>query len=82
VITGIDDVLQAEESLANVIADSIMPAMMPDIEIVTFETRELLVIKVAHWSGPFYLKTEGPEEGVYVRRNTGCCARCAQIHQA
>jgi len=67
VITGIDDVLQAEESLANVIADSIMPAMMPDIEIVTFETRELLVIKVAHWSGPFYLKTEGPEEGVYVR---------------
>ena len=66
-ITGIDDVLQAEESLANAIADSIMPAMMPDIEIVTFETRELLVIKVAHWSGPFYLKTEGPEEGVYVR---------------
>jgi predicted HTH transcriptional regulator len=32
VITGIDDVLQAEESIANAIADSIMPAMMPDID--------------------------------------------------
>ncbi len=29
--------------------------------------KELLVIRVAHWSGPFYLKTEGPEDGVYVR---------------
>ena len=66
-IIGLNDVLQAEESIASAIADSIMPAMMPDIEIVTFETKELLVIKVSHWSGPFYLKTEGPEDGVYVR---------------
>ena len=43
-IIGLDDVLQAEESIASAIADSIMPAMMPDIEIVTFETKELLVI--------------------------------------
>ena len=66
-IIGLDDVLQAEESIASAIADSIMPAMMPDIEIVTFETKELLLIKVAHWSGPFYLRTEGPDDGVYVR---------------
>jgi len=66
-ITGIDDVLQAEESIASAIADSIMPAMMPDIEIITFESRELLILRVAHWRGPFYLKTEGPEDGVYVR---------------
>ena len=66
-VAGIDDVLQAEERLANAIADSIMPAMMPDIEIITFETRELLIVRVAHWSGPFYLKIEGPEDGVYIR---------------
>ena len=66
-IIGLGDVLQAEESIANAIADSIMPVMMPDIEIVTFETKELLVIKVAHWSGPFYLRSKGPEDGVYIR---------------
>ncbi len=33
-IIGIEDVLQAEESIANAIADSIMPAMMPDIQII------------------------------------------------
>jgi len=67
VITGIKDVLQAEESLANAVADSIMPAMMPDIEIITYETKDLLIVRAAHWSGPFYLKNEGPEDGVYIR---------------
>lgn len=66
-IIGIEDVLQAEESIANAIADSIMPAMMPDIEIITYETKDLLMLRAAHWSGPFYLKNEGPEDGVYVR---------------
>ena len=66
-ILGIEDVLQAEERIANAIADSIMPAMMPDIEIITYETKDLLILRVAHWSGPFYLKNEGPEDGVYVR---------------
>ena len=31
---GIRNVLQAEENIANSIADSIMPAMMPEIEII------------------------------------------------
>ena len=63
-IIGIEDVLQAEESIANAVADSIMPAMMPDIEIITYETKDLLIVRAAHWSGPFYLKNEGPDEGV------------------
>ena len=32
-VHGVPEVLQAEESLANAIADSIRPAMMPEIEI-------------------------------------------------
>jgi predicted HTH transcriptional regulator len=59
-ITGIEDVLQAEERIANAIADSIMPAMMPDVEIITYGSKDLLILRVAHWSGPFYLKNEGP----------------------
>ena len=43
-IIGIKDVLQAEERIANAIADSIMPAMMPDIEIITYESKGLLIL--------------------------------------
>jgi len=66
-ICGVSNVLEAEETLANTIADSIFPALMPQIEIFTFEGKSLLIIRVAYWRGPFYLKSEGPEKGVYVR---------------
>ncbi len=66
-IVGVDDVLDAEERLANLIADSIAPGMMPEIEAVTVADKALLLIRVAHWPGPFYLKAKGPEDGVFVR---------------
>ena len=62
-----DDVFDAEEKLANAIADSIYPPLMPEIETTSLEGKALIVIRVAHWRGPFYLKAQGPEEGVYVR---------------
>ena len=67
VIKGIDDPLQAEEQLTSSIADSISPIIMPDIEILTVQGKTLLCIRVAHWIGPFYLKKEGKEQGVYIR---------------
>ena len=66
-IVGVKDVLAEEERLANLIADSIAPAMMPEIEAVTVEEKSLLLVRVAHWPGPFYLKDKGPVDGVYVR---------------
>ena len=66
-IIGVNDVFEAEEKLANAIADSIYPPLMPEIETTSFEGKSIIVIRVAHWRGPFYLKTQGPEEGVYVR---------------
>ncbi len=66
-IVGVDDVFTAEEKLANAIADSIYPPLMPEIETTSFEGKALIIVRVAHWRGPFYLKTQGPEEGVYVR---------------
>jgi len=53
--------------LASSIADSISPMIMPDIEIITTQGKALLCIRVAHWPGPFYLKKEGNEHGVYIR---------------
>jgi len=66
-VCGVPEVLQAEERLASAIADSIRPAMMPEIEVYSYEGKPLLILRVSHWKGPFYLKSEGPEKGVYVR---------------
>ena len=66
-IVGVEDPLLMEEQLSNAIADSIAPAIIPDIEIFTVESKSLLCIRVVHWPGPFYLKSAGPEQGVYIR---------------
>jgi len=67
VVSGVQDVFLQEEKLTKAISDSISPLLMPDIECVTFEGKSLLVVRVPHWKGPFYLKSKGPECGVYVR---------------
>ncbi len=66
-IIGVDDIFDAEEKLANTISDNIRPPLMPEIESTSTEGKSLLVVRVAHWRGPFYLKSKGPEGGVYIR---------------
>lgn len=66
-VIGIPDVLKAEEQLANAIADNISPPLMPEIEIASHAGVSLLVVRVSHWRGPFFLKSQGNEQGVYVR---------------
>lgn len=66
-VIGVENVLEAEEKLANVIADSIYPPLTPEIEITSLEGRSLLIIRVPYWRGPFYFKAEGKERGVYIR---------------
>lgn len=66
-IIGVHDALREEERIANIISDSIAPLIIPDIEIHTHRDRELIVIRVPHAAGPFYLKAEGTKQGVYVR---------------
>lgn len=66
-IVGVDNVLTEEERLANAIADGIRPAMTPEIDIVSHEGKALLLVRVPHWRGPFFVKAEGSEAGVYVR---------------
>ena len=66
-IVRITNALEEEEKLANVISDSIFPLLIPDIEIHSFRNKELLVLNIPHVAGPYYIKSEGPEKGVYVR---------------
>lgn len=45
--------VEAEEKLANAIADNIFPPLMPEIETISFEGKAIIVIRVVHWKGPF-----------------------------
>ena len=65
---GIDNPLDEEERLCNLIADSISPRLVPTVEMTTLDGKTLLVIEVfLSNSRPHYLRSEGPETGVYVR---------------
>ena len=44
-----------------------MPLLVPDIVIQTYRKKELIVIKVPHAAGPYYLKSAGVEKGAYIR---------------
>lgn len=65
---GIDNPLDEEERLCNLIADSICPRLVPNVEMTTVDSKTLLVIEVfLSNSRPHYLRSDGPETGVYVR---------------
>ncbi|MFO8009278.1 MAG: helix-turn-helix domain-containing protein [Dehalococcoidia bacterium] len=66
-VVGLTDPLADEERLANAFADNISPVLVPDIQIVSWRDRELIVINVPHLVGPYYIRSEGPENGVYIR---------------
>ncbi len=66
-LIGVKNTLQEEERLTNAIAESILPLVIPDIEIQTYRNKEIILIHVYHGVGPYYLKSAGLEKGVYVR---------------
>lgn len=65
---GFNSPLDEEERLCNLIADSISPRLVPNIELTTVGGKTLLLVEVfLSNSRPHYLRSEGPEIGVYVR---------------
>jgi ATP-dependent DNA helicase RecG len=67
-VIGVEHPLDEEERLCSLIADSIAPRLVPNVELMTVEGKTLLVVEV-FLSGlrPHYLKAVGFENGVYVR---------------
>jgi predicted HTH transcriptional regulator len=67
-IIGVSNPLDEEERLCSLIADSIAPRLVPDVELVTVDGKTILGVEV-YPSGqrPHRVRKEGPEEGVYVR---------------
>jgi len=66
-VVGIAEPLGDEERLANTFADSITPLLIPDIQIHAWRNRQLIVVVVPHSVGPYYVRSGGPDSGVYVR---------------
>ncbi|HRF91782.1 MAG TPA: putative DNA binding domain-containing protein, partial [Desulfobacter postgatei] len=67
-ILGVEDPLLQEERLCSIIADSISPRLVPNIEMITIEEKTLLIVEVfLSGSRPHFLKSQGRENGVYVR---------------
>jgi ATP-dependent DNA helicase RecG len=65
---GVESPLDEEERLGSLIADSIAPRLVPNLEMVTIEGKTLLIIEVYLSNArPHYLKSQGAENGVYVR---------------
>ncbi len=67
VILGLDDVEKQEEKLANAVASAIEPQPTVQLEIVTHERRDLLLLRAAYAAGPFFIKDKGKDRGTFVR---------------
>ena len=67
-VVGVEHPLDLERHIANLIADSIQPTLLAEIEILPWRRTQVLMVQV-HPSAlrPHHLKAEGPERGTYVR---------------
>jgi len=62
VVLGFDDVEKQEEKLANSVASAIEPQPTVQLEIVTHEERDLLLLRAAYAAGPSSSRTRARRE--------------------
>ncbi|MDR0593070.1 MAG: putative DNA binding domain-containing protein, partial [Bifidobacteriaceae bacterium] len=67
-VVGVADPLREQERLANLVADSVSPKLVPLVEMVTVEGKTLLVATVALSNRrPHFVEKLGKRRGVFVR---------------
>jgi predicted HTH transcriptional regulator len=67
-VKGVGDVLAEEERLANLIADSISPTLVPSMEVLPWRKTQALAVEIyPSPNRPHYLNRLGPAAGVFVR---------------
>ncbi len=67
-VKGVGDILAEEERLANLIADSISPKLVPSMEVLPWRKIQALAVEIyPSPNRPHYLNRLGPAEGVFVR---------------
>ncbi len=82
-VRGAPDPTRTEELLANLISDRIQPRLVPEIQIIPWRKTCVIALRVYPSSlRPHFVKTAGPEQGVYVRvGSTNRRADPAQIEE-
>lgn len=53
-VVGLKNVLQDEEKIANSVAESVSPLLVPTISLFTWRGKDVLIIYVSHCYGPFF----------------------------
>lgn len=62
------DIFELQDKIADIIATSCYPSLLPEIYIENIQNIELLVIEVSRGAlMPYYLKKHGKEQGTYIR---------------
>ncbi|MBU4446820.1 MAG: putative DNA binding domain-containing protein [Candidatus Marinimicrobia bacterium] len=69
-IVGINNVESEEERIANILSDSISPQLIPDIQVISWRNTDLIILEIHHDPKPYYINSEGPENGVYIRHGS------------
>lgn len=56
------------DAIANAVSDSCEPAIIPDITLQTLDSKTIIVVEVSEGrQRPYYIKSQGRDNGVYVR---------------
>ena len=67
-IIGLDDPQEVEEKIINMVYDSIYPTLAPYISIINWGGKKVLNIQVLTGTNPpYFLKSKGLENGVFIR---------------
>lgn len=77
-IVGLSNILQEEEKIANAIADSVSPLLIPNLQFCTFRDRDILIITVPYSPNLYHSKSKGETTGTYIR--LGSTNRIADAH--
>jgi predicted HTH transcriptional regulator len=82
-VRGLTDPTKVEERLANLISDRIEPRLVPELQVIPWRKTYVIAVGVFPSSSrPHFVKTQGSEDGVYVRvGSTNRRADPAQIEE-
>ena len=77
-VVGLSNILQEEEKIANAIADSVSPLLIPSLQFCSFRDRDILIITVPYSPNLYHLKSKGEVAGTFIR--LGSTNRLADAH--
>ena len=67
-VRGVPDALALVEKVTNVISDGVQPRLMAEVEVLAWKERDVVAIQIYPGGiGPYFLRSQGDERGVYVR---------------